>query len=74
MSNYETSSRIISLEPLGYDTAKYNKKNLSPFYYFTRDELIVVVQMKEAAKNKALIAYLADPNVDLTPPKKEEKK
>lgn len=41
---------------------------------FTRDELIVVVQMKEAAKNKALIAYLADPNVDLTPPKKEEKK
>lgn len=36
MSNYETSSRIISLEPLGYDTAKYNKKNLSPFYYFTK--------------------------------------
>lgn len=36
MSNYETSSRIISLEPLGYDTAKYNKKDLSPFYYFTK--------------------------------------
>ena len=41
---------------------------------FTRDELIVVIQMKEAAKNKSLIAYLADPNVDLSPPKKEDKK
>ena len=41
---------------------------------FTRDELIVIIQMKEAAKNKNLVAYLADPNVDLTPPKKEEKK
>ncbi len=41
---------------------------------FTRDELIVAVQIKEAAKSKTLVAYLADPNVDLTPPKKEEKK
>ena len=41
---------------------------------FTRDELIVVVQMKEAVKKKNLYAYLADPNVDLSPPKKEEKK
>ena len=36
MNDYKTSSRIISLEPLGYDTAKYNKKDLSPFYYFTK--------------------------------------
>lgn len=41
---------------------------------FTRDELIIVVQMKEAAKNKALVSYLSDPNIDLSPPKKEEKK
>lgn len=41
---------------------------------FTRDELIVAVQIKEAAKSKTLVAYLADPNVDLSPPKKEEKK
>lgn len=41
---------------------------------FTRDELIVAVQIKEAAKSKTLVAYLADPNVDLSAPKKEEKK
>ena len=41
---------------------------------FTRDELIVAVQIKEAAKSKTLVAYLAAPNVDLSPPKKEEKK
>ena len=40
---------------------------------FSRDELIVVLQMKEAAKNKSFIAYLADPSVDLAPPKKEVK-
>ena len=34
MNNLE--NRIISLEPLGYDTAKYSKKDLLPFYYFTK--------------------------------------
>lgn len=38
---------------------------------FTRDELIVVVQMKEAVKKKKLYAYLADPTVNLEPPDKE---
>lgn len=62
-SGYTDEKSILSID----EKIIFNKS-------FTRDELIVVIQMKEAAKNKALIAYLADPNIDLSPPKKEEKK
>lgn len=41
---------------------------------FSREELIVAYQIRDATKKGVLYSYLINPNVDLSPPKKEEKK
>lgn len=41
---------------------------------FSREELIIAFQIRDATKKGVLYSYLINPNVDLSPPKKEEKK
>ncbi len=53
-AGYSDDKSILSID----ETIVYDRS-------FTRDELIVVVQMKEAVKAKNLYAYLADPVVNL---------
>ena len=63
LSGYENEKNLASLnESLIYNTD------------FSREELIIAFQIRDATKKGVLYSYLINPNVDLSPPKKEEKK
>lgn len=63
LSGYENEKNLAFLnESLIYNTD------------FSREELIIAFQIRDATKKGVLYSYLINPNVDLSPPKKEEKK
>ena len=63
LSGYENEKNLASLnESLIYNTD------------FSREELIIAFQIRDATKKGVLYSYLINPNADLSPPKKEEKK